>query len=1199
MTKMQSRDYPLIREKVSTIQPILNEYRFEDLARTVFCINLYIKNRFSWESKLALDICLFEHDGKGMKTISSYDDFLSFFASVSGHLQPSIWEDHVIEDFGEVRLNVDGVFYRVILGSGYSNAFACLNFLPVLAKETSNSAKLKELLEYSSGLIDYFTSENISGGTDEREFSCPTELLYQRTIHFFTEELPKYDLNKLSSYIETDSTIIEERHFIKKCGMLYPLFRESLLLEIYNKWYQSIDEKQRIRVANTGIINRVFRLFEPDRYDDASVFAPAAEFREQKPVTSRKPFAFAARSSRGFMIAINRDEYTDHQLDKEIETIVNAHKNGELQIGEVLDRYNNKVLRAVQIPPNLPIVFILYDSYTNPLENYMHLEEEKRNDRNVCSALDLIYYLDFMTNLDELFEFITYQNSNDFEQMLAFGSEASLFFEWKKQEHFIAKGAIKYGFLNLGYDLENEAVVDYYRRFLSDYPFCNGDNLFSEPFLWNITINEEGNYSYTLKSAKGFGGDFVSLPKHNYAFLTHNVEYYNDVSEYKKDMNIVRFFDELIIEGLKTIRSLFAMDGAINKCGIQIIYMPHEYATKAGHISFLNENREYVYSEAIRYENRWQIVYTVKNGNAVFQAIQSATDRSAELKILREIFFPMLVKSYGMLEAFDNIVKQKSGDKKKVDVASISIDYIWNEAGAKYHVEAKHLHAVRKRIAQVCQTNNVEPGTYKGQNPNQIIRKMQRALVEEFEQEVSKYEWFDLHCQLLDYHATLLHEIGINRIRYHSYHDISSETEVELQNMIIQNREQAKKDDRNTLYLLETNLFLRNSSNAHATADDIRFLLAYANWLVVLNDVADICYWVDCEASVEITDEYLVNTIQEKLDVDEYSYLKRVYENESGLHRNESIDEKYIRKIEESFKGDLGFEFGLFVDILTYFSSECEKYTPQVVGENIYLSKRDLVLSDILMHTNDKYAPDEIDRALNYVSIETDSLKTVNGKEDFYLPIGRRRERNNRFELKPIVVNEGNIVFSPVAVFQLKQLWLDGLQRFIMPCENGLPNTKKVEISWKREYEKLIVTDIGQLFVSHGFDIVKKNFSLVKLSKEHPQYLGDYDVFAVNKKTRTVWIIECKVLELVGSFYEAYRQQYRFFYEHREDEKFQRRIDYMQNNLNRVLRQLGIDENDHYKVVPYMCMNKIMVSRYKKINFPIVSFYEFERLLDT
>ena len=39
----------------------------------------------------------------------------------------------------------------------------------------------------------------------------------------------------------------------------------------------------------------------------------------------------------------------------------------------------------------------------------------------------------------------------------------------------------------------------------------------------------------------------------------------------------------------------------------------------------------------------------------------------------------------------------------------------------------------------------------------------------------------------------------------------------------------------------------------------------------------------------------------------------------------------------------------------------------------------------------------------------------------------------------------------------------------------------------------------------------------MKLNKSHPQWLGDYDVFAVDINNKSIWIVECKVIEKVAT----------------------------------------------------------------------------------
>ena len=113
----------------------------------------------------------------------------------------------------------------------------------------------------------------------------------------------------------------------------------------------------------------------------------------------------------------------------------------------------------------------------------------------------------------------------------------------------------------------------------------------------------------------------------------------------------------------------------------------------------------------------------------------------------------------------------------------------------------------------------------------------------------------------------------------------------------------------------------------------------------------------------------------------------------------------------------------------------------------------------------------------------------------------------------------------------------------------------------------------------------------------HPKELGDYDVFVIDKTNKNIWIIECKVILKVTTFFDMYKQQKRFFLEEKEDEKFQRRIDYLNKHVSTIVEQLGFTNSEEYKIKPYMCVNKVFVSRYKEISFPIVSYTEMEEII--
>lgn len=1199
MAKMINTEvFPAIRMKIGRLSKITNEYQFYDLVKAIYCINLCINNRSVLESCLALNACLIEYEEKGRQRIETFDEFKRFFVKIYDVMKPGMADDYTVEDFGEVRIRYNDKFYRVIIGTGHNNVFACLNFLPTLARKTSHEDELSLALEYSSGVIDYFIEENKSDGIIEKRFVLPSEKLFYKVQRFFKEECKKYNILELDSLIKNDKTIIEKSHFVCRDDNIYPLYNVSLLIDLYDIWENEIDYKEQISVANVGIIDRIYSLFETDRSNGCLMFAPAMIFPNQKYDSTQRTYTFITKASHGVVVAINADEYEAEQLEKEIEHIEEYHKSGTLQIAETYNRFEKNGLRGLHIPADVPIEYLIYNSFMNPNQMYMSLGEAGKKERKTCTALDVIYYLNFMDDTDELFEYLSYSKERDCESLFGFGSDAALYFTWKNQGRYIAKGAIVFNMLDVGYDTENKAVVDYFKEELKDYPFHIKDYLFREPFSWKIEKRNSNLYEYAAKHGIGFGGIYFTLPQNNYVFLTNNVEFYKDVEDFGEYRQWIQLLEEIITEGFASIKCIFEDDSVICNTGIQMTFMPIEYALHAGNESFLYEDRMYVYSDAQYHNHKWVIRYVVKDIKQIFEDIQEAKDRRIELNILKEILLPLLVRMPALNELFETKRHFISLDKKKVGVFSASVEYIWDNNVQNFSPKDYHYHEVRKRIANVCFGNMIKPGNYHGQEANQIIRTMQKAIIEDFESEVSKYSWSELHYALLDYHSTLLHDINVNWKRYGSYSDLDEKKDKEVRDRIIDQREKAKHDDRNALYLIETNLYLHRESETLATRDDISLLLAYANWLVVLNDVADMCYFADNEAYIEITDEYVVDTLPNDQDTEELNGLHhRIYSYSEGLKRNHETDSKYLEKVKTTFREDMGFDLSDFLDILTYFSYSFSEETAKKVGNNVFRAPIRKLLSDFLMQMNDIITEEVALNLFNYLTVSSQNLKIENGKADFYLPIGKRRTRDTRFELKPLVGINGDIVFSPITMDHLKKNWLNGIMDFILPYEVGMNKTKQLIMEWKNTYEKQIVYDIANLFKENKFDIVKTNFELMKLNKSHPQWLGDYDVFAVDTKKKTICIVECKVIEKVATFYDMYRQQNRFFNEHKEDEKFQRRIDYLQENTNQVIQELGCSEYIGYKVMPYMCMNKVLVSRYKKVAFPIVSYPELVEII--
>lgn len=76
-------------------------------------------------------------------------------------------------------------------------------------------------------------------------------------------------------------------------------------------------------------------------------------------------------------------------------------------------------------------------------------------------------------------------------------------------------------------------------------------------------------------------------------------------------------------------------------------------------------------------------------------------------------------------------------------------------------------------------------------------------------------------------------------------------------------------------------------------------------------------------------------------------------------------------------------------------------------------------------------------------------------------------------------------------------------------------------------------------------------------------------------------------------------QQYNFFLNKKYDEKFQRRIKYIEEHWCQVLEAQQIELTKDIEIKPLMITNKVFLSRYKKVEFEIITLHEFKKLLVT
>ena len=148
ITTELSSNFEHIKSTSRTINRVLQTYKFEDVVKAVFCLNLWRKNRSALQQCLSLNMALDIGGDFGQTPIQSYSELEIFYKEIFSSLPLTGFEDYIVDDYGEVFINVDGESYPVLLGTGHQQVYATIRYLQTLAAITNHNLELKTILEY-------------------------------------------------------------------------------------------------------------------------------------------------------------------------------------------------------------------------------------------------------------------------------------------------------------------------------------------------------------------------------------------------------------------------------------------------------------------------------------------------------------------------------------------------------------------------------------------------------------------------------------------------------------------------------------------------------------------------------------------------------------------------------------------------------------------------------------------------------------------------------------------------------------------------------------------------------------------------------------------------------------------------------------------------------------------------------------------
>jgi hypothetical protein len=1196
--KMNFNDsaFPDLDVKTNQLKSIFKEYLLDDIIIAVFAITSWRDNRSALESCLALNNAVIHCASFGVKQINDYRDFKEFFSKVEPILKISNLDDVVVNDFGEIHICITNQFYPIITGTGHTGSVYCaMQFLESLAILLDKTAEMYQLLNYAKNMINTLRLSNLSGFEEVPiVFVLPSNDYFQITRKYIEAKPTSILDSELLQVYSNINDPITSIHFLHKNNEFFPLFNASLLIDFYSSLLDNASLKLIKNHINSSLNRKFEAVYFNDVNDPTSVYMHNTNIAIDGKISDLGKAAFYCSQGKANMLFIDVDGLKDQQIQRLIREILSAHKNDRLGIVDLNHPLGEKGYLGLKILNTHKLDVIPFDNYTNL--SVSHARFGRRDDATVYSAIDLMYLILISDDLAEIAQFNRYLNSNEQEIILSFGGISDLFAFWKDEQGQFSKGAIDYNTLAVSFETSSTYVLKLFNSNYEFFPYHLGEEAMGLPEHWKVNLDENDIFQFRGKGLISKDGSGSLLKNGGFIFFTFDI------------LNLI------LNQEKQDVRSWYDLVSGLNERFIL------EYQTRLSEIEQL-QNKILVfeckslntvqqngkYAEAILVENqpnKCVFKYTV-NAPLLINDISNCKNRQIESKYLLDLL-NSLFEMFGVsLLTIRKSIFCDSNKDKTVDIKMRQIDFYINQDYVPIHLTDKALIDSRKAIAKIVAMNKIIPGKYSKKDATRIVRKMQDSLVSTFESEMMEFDRLALHSELLHCYSTELISNYLNSGAYGLIKNIGIDLQKKSKQKIIKAREDNKNIQSALLYLIETNLFLTlNRGRKILSLKDIEKFVAFSHWLVILQNQSDLCFHTSAETYFIVLEDYRVSVELGKEFERHLSEVKyRQYESDIYEILGDDIDKEYFEKVSDGFFEDTGLDMKVLEIVLCQlmeFSFVSENVNFSEIKPNVVRVKKEDAILDMSAFSVEPVSTQMVQKVYEYLTIDPKSLKSTSDRDHNVLPIWERKQRPIRFDLKPLLLEGDSYIYSPIAIKELRGRLFDGWLQFYPPYETGLDNTLSALWAWKERYEKQFSNHVRDFFRSQNYCYAESDIKLHRFDRKgkHPNDLGDYDVIALDKVGGKLFIIECKVIQPVGSVYEQSMQQKGFFEQNKYDEKFQKRIDYFSNNYRRFFSSLECELSDNEcKIIPLMVVNKVFDSYYKKIAFSIITFDELKKLI--
>jgi len=1184
------------KETIVELTQYFSKFNFDDLCKAVFCINSWRYNRAHISLCIALNYALCTCGRKGHRRIIRYNEFRNFCKHLyEGY--DSILDDNIIPDFGEIKIKFSGHFYPVIMGTGFDLMFPFLQSLETISKAINIENEIKEVLDYCEKLITKLAPRMPYNSKKSNEFTLkiPSEWYFDCCTNVY--QIENLGHSKVLSKLCFNGYNIDTAHFLcKSDDHYYILFNSSILVDAYNKLVEEkkISEQEQLFIADKIVLNAINA-----NYDTSSVanrlfykVALAKDYDNQR-VLDDVYINVAYLNTEMAVFFVDSSAITQEKLvlyEKKAKDLLN---NGKLMLVMCEEACEGQVVNLTGIND---LYFIHYSPNIIMRDGLLHCKVGMEKDLELYDLVSILYQSESIDTIIQFFKFF------DKKKISTMGYLYSPYFTaWVENGKTLSKGALISDSSLVMSDvyMVEWGIFENYIKLSEWYPFDSSFIIFDNPYAWR-SINIENSFVRIYnKALPGFGGDYKRIGDTGF-FLSFDLHLEDLTTRRNYRSTIVGIISNIIESNLVHFEKVLIDSGLNNYKLIQFLFIPFTMAKSIMAFNFESQNKNYVTTELINQSDSILIKYTVAEDRLINDIMQSE-DKSVECDVLKELLFNFSFDHNVNYSWLADAIDRERHNKKEVDVELFEMEYYFSENNIGIKIDDSAYIKVRNLIAEDCKKVGIMPNAYDSKTATKIIRRIQSATILRFQREVAKFDKIKLHKLLLSQLAYFTHMRNIDAKCYQFQYDnqLSDEARMIAADISLESRENNKSRMRDTLYLIDSNLSIIHQGDILPNNEDLSFLMAYSHWLINLQECADQAYYDLFGAKVVVKDDFLVETLfDDHIKEESNKRIQRIYKNNDYIP---SYDvHSYFDVSNKEFQLDTGIYLSDILLICQYMALECPcKFKNNEILPDVFQVGIQELLEDLENNMDDVAHTKNLEDAINYLLIDESKIKQSGDVDCEFIPIWEREKRVNRYEVKPLVRVGESIIFSPVLMYNLFRLWEVGTIEFYPPYEYGLRGYMNCLTEQKSLCEHQMEKAISALFKDKNLYVLP-NLKLHKVAKQfgHPEELGDYDVIAIDVINKIIWNVESKFLIKVGSVKEYYNHQYSFFISDKKDEKFSRRIKYLEKNVDSILKQIGECTDKPYLVKSYMVTNKVFCADIKKIDFEIITYAELSEMLN-